>query len=110
MNETFIQQMIEAPLETTAQYFADCLPRHQKAISFLKTNHLIAGGDLNVGFSDRTLGKLLPANATQAFYLPRCRFVARAAGDCFSPIRRFVGRVWRSGRSGCVGVSALWDW
>ena len=60
-NSTLYQSILAEPLLTTVLCYASCLLTAVKALAYLKQNCLLTDADLRIGFSDRTLGALLPS-------------------------------------------------
>ena len=60
-NASFPQRLFDNPLATVADYYAHHL--NDAAHTFLQNHCLSADDRLRVGFSDRTLGKQIPAKA-----------------------------------------------
>ena len=64
-NSTLYQSILAEPLLTTVLCYATCLLTAVKALAYSKQNCLLTDANLRIGFSDRTLGSLLPS--------PRCK-------------------------------------
>ena len=60
-NSTLYQSILAEPLLTTVLCYATCLLTAIKALAYLKQNCLLTDANLRIGFSDRTLGALLPS-------------------------------------------------
>ena len=60
-NNTLYQSILAEPLLTTVQCYATSLITAAKALAYLTQNCLLTDEVLRIGFSDRTLGALLPS-------------------------------------------------
>ena len=65
MNDEFTTAIEQRPLSTTIDYYAERLPQHEKALTFLRRNLLSVAAALKVGFADRSLGKTLPSHQSR---------------------------------------------
>ncbi|WP_153558977.1 hypothetical protein [Roseimaritima sediminicola] len=60
----FLQQLLDAPLQTVATYYANCLAGNRRAIEFIVEHRKLTpeqAASQNLGFADRTLGKQIPS-------------------------------------------------
>jgi hypothetical protein len=66
--EEFVSSISNQPMETAAQFYAQSLPENEKASAYLRNElrySLEQAAEHLIGFSDRSLGRLLPTGSSQ---------------------------------------------
>ena len=67
-SQLFTQRLQSEPFSAVSEYYAECLGESTKAVAFLKEEFGLTfeqAGELQVGFVDRTLGKMIPKRGTE---------------------------------------------
>ena len=78
-NNTLYQSILAEPLLTTVQCYATSLITAAKALAYLTQNCWLTDAVLRIGFSDRTLGSLLPNLISENWRLVR---TSRSTSSC----------------------------